>query len=1009
MRSDVLGSRGATCAAMLGLLLASADAQAPVLVADINAFAITPPSAPTDFAALGGAVYFTALTSATGRELFVTLGIHEAPQTTRLVKDIVPGAGHSSPWYLTPVGGLLFFSADDGSNGRELWKSDGTAAGTVLVKDVRPNGSSFPSKLTAVGSTLFFVADDGNGGVELWKSDGTANGTVLVKDIAAGAATSSPDVLTPLGGTLFLAADDGTHGKELWKSDGTAAGTVMVIDLWSGPGHGYPLSITALGALVLVVADDGVVGQSLWRSDGTPQGTALVKAYQQAPSPQINGVTAVGSAAYFFARTNELWRTDGTPAGTVLVSSGLGWLTQPVAFGQLLMFTATDQTGLSVWRSDGNTAGTFSVATGWPGSGVTQMRAIGARVWFQGNTSSTANQGSLWISDGTVAGTAMLTPIRPGPIGGGPTEFVLAGNGRVVFAADDGLRGREPFVSDGTVAGTKLLADLQTVPARTQTAYARSLTDLFGVTVLVADDGVHGSEPWRTDGTATGTWILRDINPGTATSEATDFARVGSSLYFTANDGATGRELWVTDGTSAGTRIVADLAPGAASSNPSMVVGFKGAVFFTASTGSTSGLWRSDGTAAGTQLLTAKVSVSNVVACEDALLFAGIDQVHGSEPWISDGTSAGTRMIVDLDPTVTARGPVGSNPFDFLRHAGAYWFVGEHSSIGRRDLWRTDGTAAGTTRVDSGSGNPSGLISSGPLVYFVASPLPLGARTLWRSDGSSAGTVPVTARVLDPGQPIGFGNGVLCAATAANLGVELWFSDGTDAGTQVVKDINPGTAGSYPIYLTRTGTRRVWFQATDGARGYEPWVTDGTAAGTSLVADLDPRPVSSSTTGSSRPAFFTLSGARVLFAADDGVHGHEIWSCFRGATAQRIGEGCAPVGPAPSLASDDPVLGITIALSGEQAPSSALGLIALALPGTMPFPTPNGCPFYLDVPTLVTLLAIFPNAASWSVPLTIPNAPQLAGQSVAIQTVFGTIATPVTLSTTNGVRMTLGS
>ena len=103
-----------------------------------------------------------------------------------MLRDINLGAADSSPGELTNVNGMLFFTADDGVNGRELWKSDGTAAGTVLVEDIRlgAGNSSLPSQLTNVNGVLFFTADDGVNGRELWKSDGTAAGTVLVKDIS---------------------------------------------------------------------------------------------------------------------------------------------------------------------------------------------------------------------------------------------------------------------------------------------------------------------------------------------------------------------------------------------------------------------------------------------------------------------------------------------------------------------------------------------------------------------------------------------------------------------------------------------------------------------------------------------------------------------------------------------------------------------------------------------------------------------------------------------------------
>jgi len=227
------------------------------------------------------------------------------------------------------VGSTLFLSAEDGVHGRELWKSDGTAAGTVLVKDIRPVGASSPWPLAALGGTLLFGAEDGTHGMELWRSDGTEAGTILVKDINPGTGSSYPgtgSLMAAMGGVLYFAADDGVHGFELWKSDGTAAGTVLVKDI-NPTGHASPTSLIALGNTLLFAANDGVHGVELWKSDGTEVGTVLVKDINPGTdysNPHFAGVGATGGASLLFAADDgvhgvELWKSDGTDLGTALV------------------------------------------------------------------------------------------------------------------------------------------------------------------------------------------------------------------------------------------------------------------------------------------------------------------------------------------------------------------------------------------------------------------------------------------------------------------------------------------------------------------------------------------------------------------------------------------------------------------------------------------------------------------------------------------------------------------
>ena len=331
-----------------------------------------------------------------------------AAPTASLVKDIRPGSADSTPLNITRFQGKVFFAATDANHGSELWKSNGTAAGTQLVKDICPGScSSAPgaprsqaawvppesSDIASVGGRLFFTAYDTNHGVALWRSDGTTAGTKLVKDVYPLANNERHlGDLTGVGNTLYFWADDLTsHGPALWKSDGTTAGTKLVKDPVPGSGSSpAPSHLTNVqGTLYFTVGGD------LWKSDGTGTGTTMVAA-----TPNPSRLTAVADKLFFAAGPGpDLWTSDGTGPGTHVVPGSPAKPQGLTSFMGKVFFAGWDGTW-RVWGSDGTMVGTQPIQD-VNGGGASLTTAGGALYFDRSDT--------LWKSDGTMMGTQVLT------------------------------------------------------------------------------------------------------------------------------------------------------------------------------------------------------------------------------------------------------------------------------------------------------------------------------------------------------------------------------------------------------------------------------------------------------------------------------------------------------------------------------------------------------------------------------------------------------------------------
>ena len=404
----------------------------------------------------------------------------------------------ANPIFLTPMGQYIYFNAVSqiaapGSHGSELWKTDGTDAGTVEVKDIVPGtDSSIPMNLTAVNGQLFFAATGGASiGIELYASDGTEPGTRRVRDINTGAMSSGPKHMRNLNGKLMFVASTGTAGNtedELWTSDGTEGGTTMVKDIWPGTGGDHssnPDNLVVVGNLLFFTANDGTHGDELWKSDGTADGTVMVKDIWNDADGGANPInlTNVNGTLYFSAADHEgavehgyeLWKSDGTSAGTQRITDLNDW-----------NFYDGGPYGMTYFK------------------GMVYFTILRETIGWE-----------VWRTDGTEAGTVQFTDINPSTDpdyfikGCNPTDFVAVNDSYLFFVANDNVHGREVWMTDGTTQGTMMVADIYPGADIFNDPFPTFLTGLGSNLYFSASDGVHGRELWKV---GFGKTVQRDFN-----------------------------------------------------------------------------------------------------------------------------------------------------------------------------------------------------------------------------------------------------------------------------------------------------------------------------------------------------------------------------------------------------------------------------------------------------------------------------------------------------------------
>ncbi|QDE90524.1 hypothetical protein BHS06_17005 [Myxococcus xanthus] len=429
--------------------------------------------APTDLTSFRGRLFFSAFDFEAGKgALWRSEGTTASTVPVKHLAD--------PPGRLTVVDKKLFFTGGfSEEHGAELWVSDGTTAGTRLLKNLRPDsGYTILENFIAVGDTLFFFrvvrpAIIAAGNVELWRSNGTSAGTVRVKDLGPEDAVNGPLDVASVGNRLFMSLGMPETGTELWVSDGTSAGTRLVKDILPGTGSSFPRHLTAAAGILYFSADDGEHGRELWRSDGTPRGTELVEDTRPGPEgSEAQPITVFKKRLYFATFTpgytaTDLRKLDPDPSCHPR-SNRVATIPNPYAnsprefFIFVSSFTATDRKlyftlfydngspapfDVQLWRTDGTTQGTkllYQPLIVSPDLQVpTPVPTDDGRVVLYAY--DTAHGHELWVSNGQPGGTRLLQDILPGPASSYPQDLLRAGN-FIYFTARDAVHGREIWV-----------------------------------------------------------------------------------------------------------------------------------------------------------------------------------------------------------------------------------------------------------------------------------------------------------------------------------------------------------------------------------------------------------------------------------------------------------------------------------------------------------------------------------------------------------------------------------
>jgi len=785
--------------------------------------------------------------------------------------------------------GLIYFQGrtDDGI---ELYVSDGTQSGTRQLIDLMPGpDGSEPAEFTRVGpmenanSRVFFVAETPASGRELWVSSGTVVSTLLAADFMPGPGDGIPSSLTAWNGQLYLSADAGA-GRHLYQLDRATLGVTPLGSTEFEMALDAEL-VTTPSALYFAATAQATGQIEVWSTDGTG-----VTQVTTTGCESIDDLHVAGSDSVFMvckrAGSIDVLEVDQTQSsGTILIQSHVGGesITEELSNTASVLYWVLDSDQL--WGYDESLPMAGIVADYGSGGNIRGLTRLGPRMLF---IADSGDGFEPHVAEGFFP--TQLLDVFPGPETSILFTILVSHDGWVYFMADDGVTGYELWRTDGTPAGTLLFADIE--PGSASSLPVNLLSSPLGLFF-----STNGSGLWASDGAT----VTRVDNLQKSSSNPTELLHdpIASRLFMTLSNAGLGKEPWVSDGTDAGSFLLGDIRDGASSSTSDLLATLpdqSGAaqdslLVFSANDGVAGRqLWRSDGTPVGTEAL-ATINPSDSAKIEPGVLFgehyyfAGDDGTTGLELWRTDATTSGTELYADINPT---GGSISDSSPQFVVFDERLFFTADDDLSGR-ELWFTDGISPPALFADLLPGSigsmPGELTATPSRLYFTAE----GSNDdfLWRSDGTLAGSEPILPSGTS--SVIAVGDGVYFRHDDGSSGLELWRADADSV--ELALDLTPGPDSSTIGYVGVIDEKLIF-----RSLGTELWVINSDTGQASLLGTFEEIDVQ----------LGERLGEHLYFRAESAGEGSELWRTD-GATIEMIDlePGTASSNPVELVAGND--------------------------------------------------------------------------------------------------------